>query len=144
MKTKSPSSCAGAAQFLSVCCYGILTFQGLSFGSELGNRTFTILKAIRANNPYANTKHKMIKRRFMGVCISPDNLHKDNTGGGEPYGLQLPNPSADFVLMYERHNMLFVPYLRLAILHWGGFPGLEGRGIPFEPLEKLVAELELF
>jgi hypothetical protein len=37
----------------------------------LGNRTFTILKAIRANNPYANTKHKMIKRRFMGVCICP-------------------------------------------------------------------------
>jgi hypothetical protein len=78
------------------------------------------------------------------VCIAPDDLHKDNTSGGDPYGLRLPNPSADFVLMYERHNTLFVPYLRLAILRWGGFPGLEGRGMPFEPLEKLVAELELF
>jgi hypothetical protein len=46
--------------------------------------------------------------------------------------------------MYERHDLLFVPYLRLAILRWGGFPGLEGRGIQFEPLETLVAELEPF
>lgn len=78
------------------------------------------------------------------VALAPDDLHKDNTSGGEPYGLQLPNPSADFILMYERHNMLFVPYLRLAILQWGGFPGLEGREIQFKPLDPLVAELELF
>lgn len=78
------------------------------------------------------------------VTLAPDDLHKDNTSGGDPYGLQLPNPSVDFLLMYERHDLFFVPYLRLAILRWGGFPGLEGREIQFEPLEKLVAELELF
>jgi len=78
------------------------------------------------------------------VGLAPDDLHKDNTSGGDPYGLQLPNPSADFLLMYERHNMLFVPYLRLAILNWGGFPGLEGRKIEFEHLHSLVADLELF
>lgn len=78
------------------------------------------------------------------VALAPDDLHKDNISGGDPYGLELPNPSADFILMYERHDLFFVPYLRLAILHWGGFPGLEGRGMQFEPLEKLVAELELF
>lgn len=78
------------------------------------------------------------------VALAPDDLHKDNTSGGEPYGLQLPNPSADFLFMYERHNLPFVSYLRLAILHWGGFPGLEGRGVQFEPLETLVAELESF
>ena len=78
------------------------------------------------------------------VGLAPDDLHKDNTSGGDPYGLELPNPSADFLFMYERHNLLFVPYLRLAILHWGGFPGLEGRGIPFAPLEELVAGLEEF
>jgi hypothetical protein len=80
----------------------------------------------------------------MFVGLAPDDLHKDNTSGGDPYGLQLPNPSADFILMYERHNMLFVPYLRLAILNWGGFPGLEGRKIEFEHLDSLVADLELF
>jgi hypothetical protein len=78
------------------------------------------------------------------VCLSPDDLHKDNTSGGDPYGLHLPNPSADFIFLYERHNLFFVPYLRLAILQWGGFPGLDGREIRFEPLESLTAELEQF
>jgi hypothetical protein len=78
------------------------------------------------------------------VCLSPDDLHKDNTSGGDPYGLHLPDPSADFIFLYERHNLFFVPYLRFAILRWGGFPGLEGREIRFEPLESLTAELELF
>ena len=78
------------------------------------------------------------------AALAPDDLHKDNTSGGDPYGLQLPNPAADFMFMYERHDLLFVPYLRLAILRWGGFPGLEDRGLAFEPLQTLVAELELF
>jgi hypothetical protein len=78
------------------------------------------------------------------VALVPDDLHKDNTSGGDPYGLQLPNPSVDFIFMYERHTMLFVPYLRSTILQWGGFPGLYGRNIQFEPLDRLVAELEPF
>lgn len=64
--------------------------------------------------------------------------------GGDPYGLELLNPSADIMFTYERHNLFFVPYLRLAILRWGGFPDLEGREIQFEPLDHLTAELELF
>jgi hypothetical protein len=82
------------------------------------------------------------QERFAG--LAPDDLHKDNTSGGDPYGVHLPNPSADFLFVYERHNLLFVPYLRLAILQWGGFPGLEGRGIRFEPCDGLVAGLEPF
>jgi len=78
------------------------------------------------------------------AALAPDDLHKDNISGGDPYGVRLPNPAADFLFVYERHNLLFVPYLRLAILHWGGFPGLEGRGIRFEPLGGLVAGLEPF
>jgi hypothetical protein len=78
------------------------------------------------------------------VCLAPDDLHKDNVSGGDPYGLHLPNPSADFLFMYERHDLLFVPYLRLAILRWGGFPGLDGQEISFEPLQELVAGLEPF
>ena len=78
------------------------------------------------------------------VGLSPDDLHKDNTSGGDPYGLLLPDPSADFKLKYERHNLLFVPYLRLAILRWGGFPGLEDSETAFEHLDHLRAELEPF
>ncbi len=80
----------------------------------------------------------------MFVSLAPDDLHKDNVSGGDPYGLLLPNPAVDFLFMYERHELLFVPYLRLAILQWGGFPGLDGTGTPFEPLTQLTADLELF
>jgi hypothetical protein len=78
------------------------------------------------------------------VGLAPDDLHKDNVSGGDPYGVQLPNPSADFLFLYERHNLNFVPYLRLAILQWGGFPGLDGRDVRFEPLDQLVDGLEPF
>lgn len=80
--------------------------------------------------------------KFAG--LAPDDLHKDNVSGGDPYGVRLPNPSADFLFVYERHGLLFVPYLRLAILRWGGFPGLEGQAVQFEPLSSLIAELEPF
>ena len=76
--------------------------------------------------------------------LAPDDLHKDNTSGGDPYGVRLPNPAADFLFEYERHGLLFVPYLRFALLQWGGFPGLEGRGIRFDPLSDLVVGLEPF
>lgn len=79
---------------------------------------------------------------LFGV-LAPDDLHKDNVSGGDPYGFELPSPSADFILMNEDHNLLFVQYLRMAILKWGGFPGLE-RLPRFEPLSKLVAGLEPF
>lgn len=78
------------------------------------------------------------------VALAPDDFHKDNVSGGDPYGLELPNLAADFLFMYERHELLFVPYLRLALLRWGGFPGLDGEDIEFEPLEQLTADLEMF
>lgn len=78
------------------------------------------------------------------AALAPDDLHKDNTSGGDPYGVRLPEASADFPFLYERHDLLFVPYLRLAILRWGGFPGLDGQGRTFEPLAGLTAELEPF
>jgi hypothetical protein len=76
--------------------------------------------------------------------LAPDDLHKDNVSGGAPYGVALPDSSADFVLQDERHGLLFVPYLRLAILRWGGLPGLEAQGAPFAPLGQLVEGLEPF
>lgn len=59
--------------------------------------------------------------------LAPDDVHKDNVSGSGPYGVGLPDPAADFPFLYESHNLLFVPYLRLAILRWGGFPGLNFR-----------------
>ena len=56
----------------------------------------------------------------------------------------MPDLSADFMLLYERHSLLFVPYLRMAILRWGGFPGLDMQEVSFRALDDLVAELEPF
>jgi hypothetical protein len=78
------------------------------------------------------------------AALAPDDLHKDNVSGGDPYGVFLPQPAADFIFEYERHELHFVPYLRLAILQWGGFPGLEDSGIDFEPLGELIRDLEVF
>lgn len=78
------------------------------------------------------------------AALAPDDLHKDNVSGGDPYGVLLPDLSADFVFQYEPHGLLFVPYLRLAILKWGGLPGLDGNDLPLEPLEQLTAGLEPF
>ncbi len=81
---------------------------------------------------------------FFEASLAPDDLTKDNVSGGSPYGLRLPDPSADFILNFERHNLLFVPYLRLAILRYGGFPGLEGRQAELDVLGSLVEDLEPF
>jgi hypothetical protein len=56
--------------------------------------------------------------------IAPDVIHKDNVSGGPPYSIRLPDLSADGALYDEWHSVRFVQYLRIAILAWGGFPGL--------------------
>ncbi len=67
------------------------------------------------------------------VCgLAADVLHKDNISGGSEYGIALPDPAADAVFLHEWHAIGFVPYLRVAILDWGGFPGLS----PANPQEK--------
>jgi len=76
--------------------------------------------------------------------LAPDDLIKDNISGGPAYSVALPEPAADFVLLNERHGIDFVPYLRLAILRWGGFPGLEGRDERWNLVEGLTEGLEPF
>jgi hypothetical protein len=56
--------------------------------------------------------------------LAPDVFHKDRVSGGAPYGVRLPDPNADAVLRWEWHDVHFIQYLRIAILEWGGFPGL--------------------
>jgi hypothetical protein len=63
--------------------------------------------------------------------IAPDFLHKDNISGGAAYSIRLPNADADAKLEDEWHRLSFVDYLRVAILEWGGFPGLASSN-PYE------------
>ncbi len=78
------------------------------------------------------------------VTIAPDDLHKENVSGGDPYTMAVPDPQADGKLLDERHDLLFVDYLRLCF-RYGGFPGYEGidRGVPVE-LDQLRAGLVEF
>ena len=78
------------------------------------------------------------------ASLAPDVFHKDNVSGGSPYAVVLPDPAADFILRNEPHGLLFVQYLRLAILRFGGFPGLEGRTEELSVLPQFLEGLEPF
>jgi hypothetical protein len=78
--------------------------------------------------------------------LAPDVLHKDNVSGGPEYAIALPNPSADAAFEEEWRGIGFVPYLRAAILEWGGFPGLSQdnpwrREYPWAPAPAWFGEL---
>jgi hypothetical protein len=78
------------------------------------------------------------------VVIAPDNLHKADASGGDPYEIAVPDLRADGELLNERHHLFFVAYLRLCF-RLGGFPGYEGmdRNVPPE-LEMLARDLTPF
>ncbi len=59
------------------------------------------------------------------IDIAPDDLHKANTSGGEPYQIAVPDLRADGRLLGERHDLYLVQYLRL-VFRYGGFPGYDG------------------
>lgn len=65
------------------------------------------------------------------LWIAPDEYHKDDTSGGPPYSIAIPDASADAKVLYEWHDLYFVEYLRESF-DCGGFPGLrrEGGGLP--------------
>ena len=75
------------------------------------------------------------------ITIAPDDLHKEDMSGGDPYVIAVPDARADAIVLNERHDLLFVDYLRLAC-RLGGFPGYEGvdRDLPAE-LDRLRAGL---
>lgn len=62
------------------------------------------------------------------ITIAPDDLHKADTSGGDPYEMAVPDLRADGELLNERHGLLFVDYLRLCF-RFGGFPGYEGKAV---------------
>lgn len=83
-------------------------------------------------------------RGHFEVSLAPDVFMKDLVSGGSAYAVKLPDPAMDFLFRNERHELLFVSYLRLAILRYGGFPGLEGHTESFAPLPILLEGLEPF
>jgi hypothetical protein len=78
------------------------------------------------------------------VALAPDYLHKADVSGGAPYAMAVPNDGLDGLLRGERHQTIFVNYVRLCF-RWGGFPGwkaaLDGWAAPPSPPPSLLAEL---
>jgi hypothetical protein len=60
-------------------------------------------------------------RSLYCLPMSPDRLHKDNTSGGPPYGVVVPDGCVDGLWVGET-TMPFVGYLNNVFAH-GGFPG---------------------
>ncbi|GAA2647231.1 hypothetical protein [Paractinoplanes durhamensis] len=56
--------------------------------------------------------------------LAPDRFHKDNTSGGSPYGMVLPDGCVDG-LFHAETTMPFVSYLNWVFRH-GGFPWPSG------------------
>ena len=56
--------------------------------------------------------------------LAPDDLHKANISGGDPYGIILPSENPDPVFMHGSRQSHLVDYLRHCF-KWAGFPGLE-------------------
>ncbi|HUQ54257.1 hypothetical protein [Lentzea sp.] len=57
--------------------------------------------------------------------VAPDQLHKDNTSGGSPYGFVLPDGCADGLFAWDGGPMPFVSYLN-RVFGDGGFPNHTG------------------
>jgi hypothetical protein len=77
----------------------------------------------------------------MHLWIAPDDLHKANVSGGDPYTITVPNAAADAELECEWHHTTFVGYLR-KVFDWGGFPGWERAAAPpREAIAQLTRDL---
>ncbi|WP_199516859.1 hypothetical protein [Nucisporomicrobium flavum] len=71
--------------------------------------------------------------------VAPDQLHKENTSGGAPYGIILPDGSTDALFVSDTTTP-FVSYLNYAFAH-GGFP--HETGSPQEQRIKAALALDL-
>ena len=68
------------------------------------------------------------------LTIAPDDAHKADVSGGEPYSIMVPAATADALLREEWHETTLVNYLRICF-RWGGFPGFAR--YPERPTELL-------
>lgn len=78
------------------------------------------------------------------IPIAPDDLHKDDVSGGDPYEMMFPDPRADGEVLNERHGLFFVDYLRLCLIDFGGFPGYAGTDSVPQEIAALREGLEPF
>ncbi|MFD9700407.1 hypothetical protein [Lentzea sp. NPDC059081] len=72
--------------------------------------------------------------------VAPDQLHKENTSGGAPYGIVLPDPCADGLFTWDGGRMPFVSYLN-RVFGDGGFPCFTDADGEWEIKHRLAQDL---
>ena len=82
------------------------------------------------------TEYSASESGIFRAPLAPDALHKANVSGGMWYGIEIPNPLADPVVLEEPHALPFTQYLEFC-LSWGGFPGLASASAHSWPLASL-------
>ncbi|MBT8225861.1 MAG: hypothetical protein HKP61_14330 [Dactylosporangium sp.] len=76
---------------------------------------------------------------LFALPLAPDRLHKDNTSGGGPYGIVLPDDCVDGLFSWET-TMPFVSYLNW-VFSSGGFPWPSGDESQWRVRYQLVNDL---
>ena len=84
--------------------------------------------------------HEDPEGRPFRLPVAPDHLHKNNVSGGAPYGLVLPDASAD-ALIFTDTGMSFVSYLQRAF-DTGGFPRWSGHDQQWAVTHALASDLK--
>ncbi|HEX7309521.1 hypothetical protein [Lentzea sp.] len=74
------------------------------------------------------------------LAVAPDRLHKENTSGGAPYGIVLPDGCADGQISWDGGRMPFVSYLNRVFAD-GGFPLHTGTDGEWEVRHRLARDL---
>jgi hypothetical protein len=75
-------------------------------------------------------------------AFAPDEYHKENVSGGNPYSYCLPDDRIDPPVLTTPIDGSFIDYLRDSILKFACFPGFAD--IPADLLEHLQADLVAF
>jgi hypothetical protein len=70
--------------------------------------------------------------------VAPDALHKANVSGGDPYGVPVPDSTAEGLFVAES-PMPFVTYLNVVFQH-GGFPGEHAAGDAQQRVKQSLAD----
>ncbi len=77
--------------------------------------------------------------RLFVLPVAPDRFHKDNTSGGAPYGIVLPDGCVDGLFRWET-TMPFVSYLNW-VFSEGGFPWPSGDPSQWRVRHRLVKDM---
>ncbi|MFC0437400.1 hypothetical protein [Kutzneria buriramensis] len=106
-----------------------------------------VIEVERTGYPPESSMRAWLERRtdvpgtsdLFELPLAPDRFHKENTSGGSPYGIVLPDSCADGSFTWDT-PMPFVSYLNWVFSN-GGFPWPSGDDAQWDVRYRLVKDL---